>query len=146
MSDSTDIDQALIALLGSDATLLSYMQAGVYYDVAPPGSQNFVIVSLVDTVDEAVFGGRAYEDSLYLVKAVGLTSTIPLRTPNMKAAAARIDALLNEQTLTVNGYTHMAMFREGRVRTTEVDDEDADLRWQHRGGFYRVQQALQPAL
>lgn len=142
MSDSSDIDQALIALLGSDETLLSYMPNGVYWDEAPPGSTRFVIVSLVDTVDEAVFGGRAFEDTLYLVKAVGLSTT----SPNMKAAAARIDTVLDEQTLTANGYVHMTMFREGRIRLTEVDDLDADIRWQHRGAYYRVQQALVPAL
>lgn len=127
-----------MSLLGSDSTLLSLMPNGVYYDVAPQGSTRFVIVSIADESDEAVFDGRAFEDGLYIVKAVGLSSA----KPNMKEAAARIDALLNEQTLTVNGYAHMAMFREGRIRITEPDAEDAALRWQHRGGFYRIQQAL----
>ena len=96
-----------------------------------------MIVSFVDENDEAVFGGRAIEDGLYLVKAVSLSTA----GVNMQAAAARIDTLLDEQTLTVSGYTHMAMFRESRVRITEVDDEDASIRWFHRGGRYRVQQS-----
>jgi hypothetical protein len=138
MSDSSAIDNALVALLGSDTTLLSYCPNGVYWDEAPPNSTKFVIVSLIDEADEATFGGRAYEDALYLVKAVALSTA----GANMQAAAARIDTLLNDQMLTVSGYTHMVIHRESRVRITEVDDEDASIRWLHRGGYYRVQQAV----
>lgn len=138
MADSSAIDNALIAKLAADATLLSYCPNGVYWDEAPPGSTRFVIVSLIDAFDEAVFGGRAIEDALYLVKAVALSTA----GVNMQAAAARIDALLEDQTLTVSGYTHMAMHREARVRITEVDEMDASIRWFHRGGHYRVRMSL----
>src|SRR6478609_6818172 len=115
MADSSAIDNALMAKLGADATLLAICTNGVYWDEAPPGSTKFVIVSLVDEVDEPTFGGRAYEDALYLVKAVALSTA----GANMQTAAARIDALLEDQTLTVSGYTHMVMHRESRVRMTE---------------------------
>jgi len=138
MSDSSAIDNALIAKLGADATLLSYMTNGVYWDEAPQGSTKFVIVSMVDQIDEPQFQGRAYEDALYLVKAVALSTV----GANIQAAAARIDALLEDQTLTVSGYTHIVMHRESRVRLTEVDDVDASIRWFHRGGHYRVQQSI----
>ncbi len=138
MADSSAIDNALMAKLGADATLLAICTNGVYWDEAPPGSTKFVIVSLVDEVDEPTFGGRAYEDALYLVKAVALSTA----GANMQTAAARIDALLEDQTLTVSGYTHMVMHRESRVRMTEVDEVDADIRWFHRGGHYRVQQSV----
>ncbi len=138
MADSSLIDNALVAKLGADTTLLAICTNGVYWDEAPPGSTKFVIVSLVDEIDEPVFGGRAYEDALYLVKAVSLSTA----GANMQAAAARIETLLNDQTLTVSGYTHMVMHRESRVRLTEVDEVDASIRWFHRGGHYRVQQAI----
>jgi hypothetical protein len=138
MPDSSAIDNALIAKLAADATLLSYCTNGVYWDEAPPGATKFVIVSLVDQIDEPNFGGRAYEDALYLVKAVALSTA----GANIQAAAARIDALLEDQTLTVSGYTHMVMHRESRVRITEVDEVDASIRWFHRGGHYRVQMSL----
>jgi hypothetical protein len=127
----------VIAKLGSDATLLGMMPNGVYWEEAPPGSTRFVIVSLIDEADEGQFGGRAYEDALYLVKAVALSTA----NANIKGAAARIDALLEDGTLTVAGYTHMAMHREGRIRLTEVDDVDPSIRWYHRGGQYRVRVA-----
>lgn len=134
MPDSSDIDNAIVALLGGDATLLGYLPNGAYLDEAPPGATRFAIVSLLDSEDVLQFGGRATESGLYLVKAVGLSTT----SPNMKAAAARVDALLEGATLTVSGYTTMTVHRVSRVRTTEVDDDDAALRWYHRGGLYRV--------
>lgn len=135
MADSSDIDNALMAMLGADTTLLGLMPNGVYWDVAPPKSTQFVIVSLDDEADGRMFEGRAFEDAVYLVKCVELST---VTTKNSKAAAARIDALLEGQPLTVAGYAFMALYREGRVRQTEIDDADPTIRWMHRGGRYRV--------
>jgi hypothetical protein len=55
-SDSSDVDNALVAKLGADSTLLALMPNGVYWDEAPQGSTRFVIVSLVDERDTAMFG------------------------------------------------------------------------------------------
>lgn len=144
--DSSDIDAALIAKLGADATLLSYCPNGVYVDEAPQGATRFVIVSLVEETDEAVFGGRAIEDALFLVE-VRMLSTAG---GNIKAAAARIDVLLDDQPLLapgsppapVAGYTWMATYRESRVRGTEIDEVDPSIRWFRRGGQYRCQMAV----
>lgn len=134
MPDSSDVDNALVAKLGADTALLALMTNGVYWDDAPQGSTKFVVVSLVDEHDEPMFSGRAFEDATYLVKAVGLGAA----GAEVKAAAARIDALLENGTLTVTGYALMTMRREARVRYTEVDDIDSSIRWQHRGGRYQV--------
>jgi hypothetical protein len=131
------VDAALVAKLGADTTLLALMPNGVYVDEAPPGSTRFVLVSLVDEDDVAEFGRRAIEDALFLVKAVALSTT----SANIRAAAARIDTLLEDGTLSVPGYTFAVMHRESRLRMTEVDDVDASIRWHHRGGRYRVQVA-----
>jgi hypothetical protein len=56
----------------------------------------------------------------------------------VKDAAARIDTLLDNGTLAVAGYKLMLIQREERVRVTEVDDVDRSIRWQRRGGRYRV--------
>ena len=71
MPDSSDVDNALVAKLGADVTLLGYMPNGVYFDKAPAAMTRFVIVSLATHDDVRQFGGRAFEDALYLVKAVG---------------------------------------------------------------------------
>lgn len=134
MADSSDIDNALVAKLGSDATLLALVPNGVYLDESPVGSTRFVIVSLVEETDEPVFEGRAIEDALYLVEARMLSTA----GGNIKAAAARIDALLENGTLSASGFTLMTLHRESRVRMTEVDEVDPRLRWARRGGHYRL--------
>lgn len=134
MPDSSNIENALIALLGADATLLGLCPNGVYYDEAPAGSTRFVIVSLVDEQDGQMFGARAFEDATYLVKAVMLSTA----AGDIKSAAARIDTLLEQQPLTVTGYGVSIMRRDSRVRSTEVDDVDKSIRWFHRGGRYQV--------
>ena len=135
MADSSDIDNALVAKLGADATLLALAPNGVYVDEAPAGATRFVIVSLVDEADAGMFGGRAIEDALYQVEARMLST---VAGANIKAAAARIDALLEQGTLTVAGYSVMALFRESRIRMTEVDAIDTSIRWYRRGGNYRL--------
>lgn len=137
--DSSDIDNALIARLGADAALLACCPNGVYFEEAPTRAVGFVIVTILDTVDTAVFGGRAIEEVLYFVEARIIRS----QPPNaIKDAAARIDALLEDQPLTVPGYVWMATYREHRERHTEVDSEDPQIRWMRRGGQYRVQVSI----
>src|SRR5262245_17799535 len=110
MPDSSDIDAALVAKLGADATLLALMPNGVYVDTAPPNSTRYVLVSVIDAHDETAFATRTYEDIRYLVKAVGYSPT----SPNVKGAAARIDELLERVPLTVAGFTWMTTIREQR--------------------------------
>jgi hypothetical protein len=141
MADSANIDNALQAILGSDATLLQLCPNGVYVDESPPDMQRFVIIRIVDQTDVAQFGGRAYEDTLYEVEA-RLLSTTANANANARAAAARIDVLLEDQPLTVSGYTWMTCHRESRTRMIEIDAVDQSLRWYRRGGNYRVQMSL----
>lgn len=142
-SDPSDIDTALLARLADDAPLKALVPDGVWWDVAPPLAKRFVIVSLVIGDAHASFDqGRAVEDARYLVKAVML-SGVP--GANIKAAAARIDALLEDQPLTAPGFTWSTTHRDGeagRIRHTEVDEVDDTIRWLHRGGYYRVQMAV----
>lgn len=137
MPDSSDIDSALVAKLAADATLLGYMPNGVYVDEAPQGMTRFVIVSLIEEHDVQQFGGRDHEDALYLVEARALSTA----GATIKQAAARIDALLDNGTLTITGYRLMLLQREARIRSTEVDDVDPTIRWYRRGGHYRLMAA-----
>ena len=134
MPDSSLIENAVIAKLLADGTLMALVPDGVYFDEAAAGKQRFVIVSLIDEHDEPQFGGRSYEDTLLMVKAVMLSSA----GGNIQAAAARIDTLLEGGTLTAAGYALMTLARESRIRATEVDEADSAIRWQHRGGNYRL--------
>ncbi len=136
--DSGAIDAALVTRLLNDTTLMAYAVDGVFFEEAAPKSTRFVIVSLIDEHDEPMFGGRAWEDALYLVKFVALAST----GVNARAAAARIDVLLEDQPLTASGYTWMTMHREARIRMAEVDQIDSSIRWIHFGGHYRVMMSV----
>jgi hypothetical protein len=132
--DPSEVDAAIIAKLAGDATLAALMTDGVYMDVAPSGKTKFVIVSLAAHEDVHQLGGNAFELSTYLVKAVEQN----VSGATVKTAAARIHTLLEHVTLTITGYSHAMTRRAERVRYTEIDNENQDVRWQHRGGRYDV--------
>jgi hypothetical protein len=140
LPDSSDIDNALVAKLGSDTTLLANMTHGVYMDEAVEGATRYVIVSVVEATDVYTFGRKEYEDILYLVEPRALAGS----GGDVKAAAARIETLLQDQPLTVTGYTWMTTFRHGRPgEPREVRDAaNPNVRWQRRGALYRVQMSL----
>jgi len=143
MSDSSAIDAALVARLHEDPELAALLPDGVFYDEAPHNSQRFAIVSRVpgSGVDLATFDQRrAVEDYEFLITAVMLTTA----GGDIRAAAGRIDALLQDQPLPVDGYAWGATYRLEHVRVTEKDEIDPSIRWLHRGGRYRVQMALVP--
>ena len=145
MAESSDVDDALVAKLLADPALIALMPDGVFFDVAGKSiavvgdARRFVLVSIVEADDASIFEGRAAEDTLYRVEARALATLV---TPaQMKAAAARIDALLELGTLTVADYTLQVMRRRGRTRMTDVDSVDTAIRWYHRGGLYQVKVA-----
>lgn len=133
--DSSAVANALIAKLGADADLLALVPNGVYEDLGPPNAKRFVVVSQILATDTPVFSqGRVIEDALFLVEARLLASA----NGNAAAAAARIDALLEDGTMDVPGYRVTDMHREEFVRGTEVDEVDPTIVWKRRGGRYRV--------
>jgi hypothetical protein len=136
--DSSLVEDAVLAVLLNDAELSALCPDGVWWDSANVDARRFVIVSLIAHVDEPVFGGRAWEDFTLLVKVVMLNAS----SVDIRAAALRLDELLDDQPLTVEGYDYMAMFREHRIRYMEHDVENAAIRWLHRGAHYRVLMAI----
>ena len=134
MADSSEIDAAVITMLSGDATLTAVATGGVFFGEAPQNSDRFVTVSLVTSHDEPKFGGRAYEEVFYDIQYVERSTS----GTNAKAAAKRIDELIELQTLSATGFAPMLMRRDERIRYAEVDDVDKSIRWQHRGGRYQV--------
>jgi hypothetical protein len=134
MADSSDVDAAVVNRLLTDVTLTNLLPDGVYFDYGGHGKTRFVLVSQLAHEDEDMFGGPAYERFTYLLKGVELSTT----GANIKAAAARIHTLFSGTTFTVTGYGLMTSKRVERVRYTEVDETNADIRWQHRGGHYEI--------
>ncbi len=142
-ADTSLVLAALIARLVNDAPLTALLPDGVWLDVAKQGSQQFTLVSLLDGAYEGVFGGRAVYSALYLVKAVTLGNRqLGWSAEAAKQAAARYDAILEEQPLVAAGWNGMSLFRETDVVAVEDDPTDPGIRWQHRGGHYRVEMSV----
>lgn len=138
MPNSSLIDAAIVQALYDDPELKS-LSEGVFMDEAPASKRRFILVSLVDSVDEPMFSdgvtpATAFEEGLYLVKYVSLGAG----GSSASDAAARIHDVLQDIPIDVDGYAWLSTVREERVRMAEVDDRDPDLRWHHRGGRYRV--------
>lgn len=136
--DSGALDAALVAYLQADAALTARQPDGVFIDDVPPGAQRFVMVTVLEATDGETFSeGRAFEVVRYRVTAVGHTAVVT--GPDIRAAALRLDELLQGASLTVDGYpAGVTLARLGRIRLLEVDDEDRSLRWYHRGGVYEL--------
>jgi hypothetical protein len=138
LPDSAEIDTALVARLSGDATLTAMLPDGVYFDEAAQGKKRFALVSLVEARTPAQMAApgarRALEDCEYIVKAVLLSGS----SASAEDAAARIDELLEDAPLPISGFTCLSVSRVRRIRDTEVDPVDATIRWQHRGGYYRI--------
>lgn len=140
LRDSGEIDNALVARLQGDTQLMALLPDGVYFDEAAQGKRNFALLSLVESLTPGQMAPatdrRAMEDAQYIVKAVMLNGS----SANARTAAARIDALLEDQpqALVITGFTCLSIVRVRRIRDTEVDPVDATIRWHHRGGYYRI--------
>lgn len=143
MADPSAVDTAVIALLTADASLQALLPGGVHFALAPQGQTAFTLVALEEATTESQFSDDpadriAFEDLTYAVTAVVMSSA----TAQAMDAAARIDALLHDQPLTVTGYSWLSTVRVGRIRAApETEPMDKTIRWQQHGGRYRVQVA-----
>jgi hypothetical protein len=139
MPDLAEVDDALVAKLLGDATLMALVPDGVFFDTANDKAERFVTISFVHGSRQPVFDGDGIEAMLYSVKAVVLSTKWGTVA---RAAAQRIDEILDDGDLDVPGFGVLAMFRDdddGRIRYTEIEERDKTSRWQHRGARYRVQ-------
>lgn len=133
MSDSSAVDVAVIGALRADATLATLLPDGVWPDVAPQAKERFVIVSMPTHEDTYEENREAFERFTYLVKAV-IKST---STTIANQAESRIRAVV-EGVTTITGYRRVNMQRTERVAYTEVDPDNPDAHWQHRGGLFEL--------
>lgn len=134
MADPTQVRAGLIAKLEASDDLMDAFPDGVWFGVAPREMTKFILVSTVIAEDERFFNATDGDlRFLFLVKAVEKTED----STNVDAGAVLIHAALQDQPLTITGYTHQSTKREEHIEYPEVDD-DTDERWQHSGGRYEV--------
>jgi len=138
-----DVDSALVNFLMSDngpGGLMKLMPDGIFFDVAASSATQYVLIKVQASENERVFGGVGIERPLYLVKAVARNTS----GASTHDAAARIDLLLNGDRGQggsfpgPTGFARCASSRVEYIRYAEIDTEDPDARWQHRGGLYDV--------
>ena len=127
------VDTALMSKLQSAPAVTAAAPGGVYPIVAPPGvAEPFIVVQMMAHEDEYETDNGHMEIGRYLVKAVGKGSN----SVAVSAAEQAIHAALQDQPLTVPGYTHMLCHREERMPPSV--DVDGPILWQSRGGIYAV--------
>lgn len=130
---SDAIEDALVTALALDATLVGLAPGGVWQDIAPDHvSETFVVwaqMSANDTRVQASTNQRKLEDVQVMVKALATSRE------SARAAAVRIDAILEGVRLTITGYRARSLGRIERVSYVERTDVET---WYHRGGVYRL--------
>ena len=127
------IDAALYTKL-SGGTALTNLLGGtaIYQYLAPEGvDPPYVIYQRQSQVPINVLSGVAIEDAVYMVK--GVTEGPSAVTAGSVASA--IDTLLQDQSLTISGYTHLHLRRESSIDYVETDN---GVRYSHRGATYRI--------
>lgn len=137
MSDTEEIDEALVTLLNSDATLLGFAPGGAWWELAPQGTPTpFVIVTQEDHEDEgAQSQADAFERVVYGVQVMAPATSGAASGSNVDAAASRIKALLHHGSFVATGYSIQLV---QRLRRTKELVADGDRLWQIRGGEYQV--------
>jgi hypothetical protein len=131
MSQSA-IDQALVSRLSTDAALTIAAPGGVWWELAPQDAAvPYVVITLAEDVDEQVFRGTAYQAAQYAIEAMDDNPS----SDGVMTAYDRIHALLQDQALTITGYTLLKCIRRRRYRSVI---EDGDQRIQQCGGVYEL--------
>ena len=118
--------------VASVTTLLGSGSASLIHAVAPAtATYPLVIFNKQAGTTTDRFGGDAYKDHVWLVKAVTRATSSSVAEDIDKA----INDLLHFGTLTITGGTLMHMARESDVDYTETS---GDQQYRHAGGLYRL--------
>lgn len=106
--------------------------ASIRHAVAPTNSAfPYLIFDKVSGIPVLRFGGNAWDDQLWLVKAVDRSESSSVAEDTAKA----IDDLLDFGTLTVSGGVTLAVLRDSDVDYVETD---GDKSYRHAGARYRI--------
>lgn len=132
MSDSSAVDIALLAYLNADAQLLAAAPGRAWMDEVPQAATDpHVLVSVESDPDVQQFRGTAYEVHWYAIEALDRSSA----TTGVRAAYARIHALMQDAAFSITGYTLLKCVRRQRYRSA-IEDGDQVIR--QLGGIYEV--------
>jgi hypothetical protein len=126
-------DTTLTNMLGTAAP--GYSQA-IYYQVAPQGARfPFVIFNVQASTPTYTLGARAYDDDVWLIKAVGQDADVVASADPIDDAASRLDALLTDGVITISGRTELYLRRMSGNSYAEVVEGVA---YRHAVALYRL--------
>jgi hypothetical protein len=125
-------EAAIYTRLTADATLMALTgDRTAYCERAPQeASTPLVVFQLVSGLDIWSFGD-SIENHIWLVKAIDRGRS----AGNAGTIAARINTVLNDAELTIDGYASLFLRRVSKVSYPENDG--AETYW-HRGAQYRL--------
>ncbi len=130
------LETEIFELLTGDATLTGLLNnpESVYYGRGPEGvDPPYVVFQQLSSVPQYVLTKVAFENMIYLVKAVTLG-------PSSKLGGQirdRFEELLQDAALSVAGYKTMKLRRESAIDYPESVPGGQEYR--HRGSTFRVQ-------
>lgn len=137
---STPVRRALYGRLAGDTTLnnlLASPPAGysksIFYQQAPESAgYPFIVFSKSSGVPTEAFGDPdALDTDVWLVKAVDEATS----ADDAEAIQARVQALLNDATLSISGATLLYLRRQSDVDYSEVNK---GVQYVHAGSLYRL--------
>lgn len=137
---STAVRRALYGRLAGDTTLNNLLgtpptgySKSIYYQEAPAGAAfPFVVLNKQSGVPTEAFGDPdALDTDIWLVKAIDKDST----ADDAEAIQSRLQALLNDATLSISGATLLYLRRQSDV---EYSETVAGVTYRHAGSLYRL--------
>jgi hypothetical protein len=139
---SVEIRRALYGKMAGDTTLTNLLGTAasgytraIYYQLAPQGADEpYVIFQQQAGTPRYTFGERAYDNDLWLVKAVDEN----IDADPVDTIASRLDALLTDGTINISGRVQLYLRRESDISYAEVAD---GVRYLHTGALYRLMYA-----
>lgn len=136
---STAVRRSLYGKLAGDTTLNALLGAAptgyahsIFYQEAPEGATfPFLVFSKSSGVPTWAFKADAMDSEVWMVRATDRSTSADAA----EAIAARVDALLNDASLSISGRTLLYLRREGDIDFSEVTD---GVKYAHSGATYRV--------
>jgi hypothetical protein len=137
---STPVRRAIYGKLAGDTTLTNLLgtpatgySKSIYHQQAPEGAHfPYVVFSKSSGVPTEAFGApSALETDVWLIKAIDRATS----TDTAEAIQARIQALLNDASLSISGSTLLYLRRQSDVEYPEVRD---GVMFAHAGALWRL--------
>lgn len=140
---STAVRRAVYGKMSSDTTLNNLLgtpapgySKSIYHNSAPANADfPYVVFNKMSGVPTEAHGDpSAMENDIWLIK--GIDSEEAGRTADrVEAVAARLNAVLNDGTLSISGGTLLYLRRQSDVEYAEVTD---GVQYVHAGALYRL--------